>query len=167
MYQVGERIVYGETGVCEVAAITERTVASGQKKPCYTLKPLYQTCTIYTPVDNTKVFMRPVISRDEALRLVSLIPSMQAQAYHSRVQREIVEHYESALQTHECEDLIELTMSIYAKKQEAISQNRRVSAVDERFMRRAEDLLFGELAVALEIPREDVADYISRQIQPQ
>ena len=36
---------------------------------------------------------------------------------------------------------------------------------DEKFLRRAEDLLFGELAVALNIGREEVRDYISDRLQ--
>ena len=36
--------------------------------------------------------------------------------------------------------------------------------IDERFMRRAEELLFGELAVALEIEREDVPAYLAERL---
>ena len=52
-------------------------------------------------------------------------------------------------------------MSVYRKKQQAESQNRRLGMVDERFGRQAERLLFGELAVALDIPIGDVPAYIS------
>ncbi len=37
-------------------------------------------------------------------------------------------------------------MSIYAKKQDLEAHKRKVGALDQRFMKRAEDLLFGELA---------------------
>ena len=35
---------------------------------------------------------------------------------------------------------------------------------DEKFLRRAEDLLFGELAVALDISRDKVTDYIADRL---
>ena len=54
--------------------------------------------------------------------------------------------------------------SIYTKKLQAESQNKKIGAVDERFLQKAEDLLFGELAVALEIPKEKVLDYISEKL---
>lgn len=74
------------------------------------------------------------------------------------------QHYEQSLRTHNCADLIALTMSIYAKKQNAQKQKRKFASVDERFMKRAEELLFGEFAAVLEIPMEDVPAYIKHQL---
>ena len=53
-------------------------------------------------------------------------------------------------------------MSIYAKKQTA--RNGRVGAVDESYLRRAEDLLFTELAAALELDRDQVQPYIAQRV---
>ena len=53
---------------------------------------------------------------------------------------------------------------VYRKKQEAAVSRRRLGQTDERFMKRAEELLFGELAVALDIPVGQVADYISARV---
>ena len=41
-------------------------------------------------------------------------------------------------------------MPIHAKRRQAESQNRRLGMVDERYLKQAEQLLFGELAAALE-----------------
>ena len=79
MYRVGEKVVYGETGVCVVSEITKRKDPGTQSsKLYYTLKPIYQTCVIYTPVEGNKVFMRPVISKKEAMELIDSIPSKKA-----------------------------------------------------------------------------------------
>lgn len=165
MYQIGEMILYGSTGVCRVADIQVRKGANGEaERSYYTLEPLYQSCTISTPVDNEKIFMRPIITREEAERLIDLIPGMEGEAYHNRAMRELTEHYEAALRTYNCEDLVTLTMSIYAKKLDLESQKRKFGALDERFMRRAEDLLFGELAAALGIERDAVPDYIAARV---
>ena len=146
MYQVGDLILYGSTGVCKVADITTQELAGKDKKTAfYVLEPLYQNCTIFTPVNTTKIFMRPIISKDEAERLIDMIPAIRAEAYHNRALNQLAEHYKAALITHDCSDLIELSMSIYAKKQFVEQQKRKFGAVDEKFMKRAEDLLFGEL----------------------
>ena len=58
-----------------------------------------------------------------------------------------------------------MTKSIYAKRRWAQANNRKLGAIDERYMKRAEEMLFGELAAALEIPREKVQDYIAQRIQ--
>ena len=62
-------------------------------------------------------------------------------------------------------DLVELTMSLYAKKKKTEAQKRKFGAIDERYMKRAEDLLFGELSAALEIPKGDVRQYIHDRLQ--
>lgn len=163
MYQTGDFIVYGETGVCRVERVSEETMPDGQTRWFYTLRPLYQTCTIQTPADNGQVFMRPVISRTEAERLVEKIPTLEIEPYRGGVQREAAEYYRSRLQNYGCDDLIRLTMMLYRKMNRDRTTKRKVSAVDERFRKRAEDLLFGELAVALDIRKNDVPDYIAQK----
>lgn len=159
MYQTGDLVLYGRTGVCRVERIDHQ---KGQD--FYALKPLYQSCDIYTPVDNEKVFMRPIISREEAERIVDLIPGLEVEAYENKVLRQLTEHYQASINTHDCEDLVELTMSLYAKRKTAQDQKRKFGAVDERFMKWGEELLFGELAAALDIPVGEVPDYISRRV---
>ena len=165
MYQVGDWIVYGNTGVCRVVAI--KTVDSswiGGDRLCYVLEPLSQSYTISTPVTNKKVFTRPVISKKEAERLVDQIPLIEARAYHSSRVQELAEHYKSFVATHDCADLIELTMSLYAKKQQVGEQKSKFGAIDQKFMKQAEDLLFDELSVALGISRETVPEYIASRV---
>jgi len=166
LFEVGELIFYGNTGVCRVHELVKRSMA-GAERIYYILKPLYQECTISTPADNVKVFMRPIISKQEAQDLIDTIPSIKAQSYHSPVLRELTEHYEQAIKTFNCADLLEMTMSIYIKKTEFEQQNRKFGAIDEKFMKRAEKLLFGELAAALEIPREQVQEYIEERLKKQ
>lgn len=161
-YQVGDLIIYGSTGVCRVAQIS--TDGPERGKPYYTLKPLYQTCDIYTPL-NGKVFTRPILSREQAEHLIDTIPTIETHPCYSQAMRKLSEQYQSCLATHQCEDLMELTLSIYAKRQWAQETNRKFGAVDQRFLKRAEDLLFGELAAALDIPRDDVPQYITARLE--
>lgn len=166
MYQAGELILYGRTGVCRVEEITtvkQRGVSEEQLY--YVLKPLYQSCNITTPVGSTKVFSRPIISKEEAERVIGTIPSVKPVAYHNRNLNQLREYYRSCMETYDCVDLIKLTMSLYVKKREAEAQKRKFGAVDERFMKEAEDLLFGELAAALDIPKEDVRGYIEKSLK--
>lgn len=160
MYQTGDLVLYGRTGVCRVERIETR---DGQD--FYALKPLYQTCDIFAPVENGKVFMRPIISREEAERIVDLIPGLEVEAYENKAMRELTEHYQASIDTHECEDLVELTMSLYTKRKTAEGQKRKFGAVDEKFMKWGEELLFGELAAALGIGIGEVPEYIARRVE--
>lgn len=165
MYQTGDLILYGTLGVCEVADIAVQNLSRAAKEQIYyTIKPLHQTCVIYAPVENSKVFIRPILTKEEAELLIDKIPTIQAKAYHNRVLSQLTEHYEASLQSHDCVDLVELTMSLYAKKQDMEKQKHKFGSVDEKFMKRAEDLLFGELSAALGIQKESVPAYIMSRV---
>ena len=60
---------------------------------------------------------------------------------------------------------MEMTISIHAKKRTLLSQKRKFGSVDERYLKQAEELLFGELSAALEISREQVREYVGAQIE--
>lgn len=170
MYQVGDLIIYGNTGVCRVAQITTPKFDKNPgcvdgEKLYYVLEPLYKSETIYTPVDNDKVLKRKIISEQEALRLIDTIPHLQAKAYHASNMQGLKEYYQNLSQTQDCADLIELVMSIYAKKQDALLQNKRLGQIDEQFMKRVTDNLHGEFAAALGIEKDDVPAFIAQRAE--
>lgn len=165
MYQVGDWIFYGNIGACQVKEISRRAIPGmDQEHMYYTLQPVNDSCSISTPADSGKIFMRPLITKEEADALIDAIPGIHAEAYHNNVLRQLSEHYEKVLNTHDCLEMIQMTMSIYMKREEALQQKKKLGAVDEKFMKKAEDLLFGELAVALGIERHQVTDYITQRI---
>lgn len=165
MYSVGELIVYGSTGVCRVHAkgILDKEFGGEKGRTYYTLKPIYRNETIYAPVD-TKVFIRRLISAEEADKLIDKIPKVEAEMYNSKRIQDLTDHYQSSLNSHQCEDLIELVLSIYAKKQYVENQKRKFGQIDERYMKKAEELLYGEFAAALGIDKDAVPEYIAGRI---
>ncbi|QSX08048.1 CarD family transcriptional regulator [Alkalibacter rhizosphaerae] len=165
MYEIGDLVFYESTGVCRIDDISTQDITGLDKDQLfYILHSVYGDCKIWVPVESTQLYMRRIITKERALRLIDMIPNIQAEAFHGSRMRELVEHYEDSLNSHNCRELIEMTMSIYAKKQEAEDQNKKFGAIDKRFMKQAEDLLFGELAAALEIPKEDVQNFIADRI---
>ena len=165
MYSIGEKIMYGGTGVCTVQEITSVKQSSlDRPRLYYVLKPLYQSGTIQIPVDNTKVPIRAVMTRDEAEQLVDGMPYITAAICYEKNLTALRNHYQQQLNTYDCRDLVRMTKSIYAKKKDAESRQKKIGMTDEKFLRRAEDLLYGELAVALEIGRDEVRSYISDRL---
>jgi len=168
MFQPGELVVYGTTGVCRVEEITRPNLTgSDRDKEYYLLKPLHQDGIIYTPVENAKIPMRPIISAEAAESLIDLIPTIQAKACHAPTVQALAQHYHSAVRSHDCKDLIALMMSIYIKQRQAESQKRRLGMVDERYMKQAERLLYGELSTSLGISYEQVQPYIAARAEGQ
>ena len=163
MYQVGELVVYGATGVCRVEELTH--LPGGDRgRQYYLLKPLWQDGVIYAPVDSEKVPIRPVISRKEAEALVDQMPGSQAAVCRGATVQALAQQYQSAVRDGGHQALIEMMKAIYLKRGQAEAKNRRLGMVDERYMKQAERLLYGELATALEMPFDEVADYIAARL---
>lgn len=77
----------------------------------------------------------------------------------------MAQQYRKILETHRCEDLVQLIKLVYAKNQHKSRSGKKPSKVDQDYQRRSESLLHGELAAALEIPVESVPDYIHQRLQ--
>jgi len=165
MYQVDELIMYGSTGVCKIKEITKQDFGGDHAdKLYYVLEPLCQSGVIYAPVDNEKVFMRPVISENEAKDLIESIPTIHTEIYKSSSMQQLTKHYQAILDTHGCRELLELIKSISMKRVEALKNNRNLGQIDKKFMKRAEDLLFGEFAAALHVSRAEVEIYVHNRL---
>jgi CarD family transcriptional regulator len=163
MYKVNDLIVYGNEGVCKVEAIEVMNVtAVANDRLYYVLKPLYRNGTVFTPVD-TKVFMRPVISADDAQEIIEQIPSIETDVLYSSANL-LSDHYDKAMERHDCKYLIQVIKTVYLKNQIAATKNKKVSETDRRYMKKAEDMLYGEFAVVLEMPKNDVKAYVEEKV---
>ncbi|MFR6291566.1 MAG: CarD family transcriptional regulator [Peptococcaceae bacterium] len=166
MFQKGDYIVYRSTGVCRVDDIgaRENFLTDGAEQLYYHLVPIHGTGTIYIPVDSS-VFMRPVISKEQAQQLIASIPSIEEHPNYSKNQKVLIEEYRSLLQTHDCTALVQLILDVHKKELVLNAQGKTAGKTDLQYMKQAQTLLHEELSVALDIPYEDVADYIRQQIK--
>ncbi|MBR6349669.1 MAG: CarD family transcriptional regulator [Lachnospiraceae bacterium] len=164
MFKVGDLIVYGNTGVCRVEEIGIPALAgAAEDKKYYTLSPYYgRNSRIYTPCDNDKVVMRPVITKQEARELIGKIKSIGLLEITDEKKRE--ETYKSVMRGCDCMEFISIIKTIYLRKQERIAEGKKVTANDEKYFNMAEDKLYGELAIALEIDKNKVKDYIASEV---
>lgn len=143
MFEIGERIIYGKTGVCTVEEIAEKQIG-GSKRMYYTLRPLFkENNVIYAPADSDKIFMRPLITRAEAEALLSRVAEIRAAALESP-------EAEEPNNLHSCEELLATAVRIYEKKREARRLKRKLGFTYEKQLTTAEQLLFGELAAVLD-----------------
>lgn len=163
MFKVDELVMYGGTGVCKVIEIG-RPDFSDDDRLYYFLEPVYQSGMIYAPVDSERVVMRPLISSEEAKHLLDSIDEIHTEIYKTNSMQQLLAHYQKIIDTYRCEDLLSLTKSIYAKRIEALKNNKKLGQIDKRFMKKAEDLLYGEVATALHVDKSDVEEYVHTKL---
>ena len=161
MYAVGDKIIYGGSGVCTVVEIcTPNFSRTDPDKQYYKLRPVYGTETIYAPLD-TPAFMRPVMTRAEAEALVARIPQIEGEVCACSSVTMLRQRYEAFFHDHSCESCVRLIKGVYSKGQ----SGKKLGQTDQRYMKRAEEILHSELAVALDIKLAEVPAYIKSAIE--
>lgn len=165
MFEIGDYIIYGTNGVCRVQAIGKVDMGSNSKnKSYYTLVPVYQKgSTVFTPVDNDKVPMRPVISEAEAKALVDRIKDVESIGVQDEKKREDV--YKKTLRKCDCLETVRIIKTLYSRQQTRMAEGKKVTSSDERYLNIAEDNLYGELALALHMEKGDVAEFIASRVE--
>ena len=163
MFQKGDYILYRSTGVCRVEEIgTPENVSTNTLY--YFLAPIHGSGMIYIPV-NSPVFMRPVISRDEALSLIASIPEIQENPNYSHDQKVLTQHYKELLERHDCSALLQLLKNIRKKTSVLHAHGKNAGKTDLQYKKQAEELLHEEFSIALDIPMEQVPSFIQEQLQ--
>lgn len=164
MFEIGELIMCGGHGVCRVTAITENPIDRRDKeKKNYILEPVFEKgSTIYTAVDNDKIIMRKIMNEKDAKKLIGNIPDIETVWIKEEKTRE--QMYKEAIRTYDCNSLVQIIKTLYMRKQDRVQQGKKVLSSDEHYMKKAEELLYSEMAVALSIPKESVEEYIAKEI---
>lgn len=165
MFEVGEYIVYGVKGVCRIEDITHIDIPGADKNRLYyVLDPIGEgNGKIYAPTDNQKVMMRKVITKEEADRLIEELPQIDLLWVPDDRQREA--KYKEALNTCDYRAWVSIVKTLYLRKQERVAQGKKITALDERYMRTAENELYSELSLTLGIPKERMEDYIKERLE--
>lgn len=164
MFEKGQYIVHGTTGVCKVEDITTMDMEGiSTERLYYVLSPLSQSGgTIFTPTDNQKTFMRAIVSKEEANLLIQDIPDIEELWVTNERSRE--EMYKTCMRSCDCRELVKIIKTLYLRKQERQVQGKKITATDEKYLRLAEEHLYSELSIPLGIPKDGMELYISEYI---
>ena len=167
MYEKGEYIVYGHNGICVVEDVTNPGFSDVDKdKLYYVLEPIgTKGSKIYSPVDSKKVLMRRVMKKEEVEKLIEGIPSVETLWIGNEKMRE--ESYKAAMLTCEPVEWVKIIKTLYKRTRDRISQGKKITATDERYLKLAEDSLYSEPGFALGRDKEEMPDYIKRRIGEQ
>jgi len=165
MFEIGEYIIYGNHGVCRVEDIGSLDIPGIDKsRKCYTLQPVFsKASTLYTPVDNDKVLMRRVMTNEEAMELMEQIPDIPLLWIENDKQREEV--YKEALRSHDCANWIKIIKTLYVRRQERLSQGKKLTFTDEKYLNIAKNCLYGELSIALDLEKDKIEDLINERLE--
>ena len=160
MFTSGDYVVCGNNGICKVQDITTLDISGIDKtRKYYILKPVFASgSTVYIPVDTADEALRRAMTKDEAHAFIGSIPD--APLIPLTDEKTLEKTYKEYIHKNSSEGWLKLIKTIYLRKEKRLSDGHKVTAVDSRYFKLAEDFLYGELSVALDMSKDEVREYI-------
>lgn len=167
MFKINDYVVSGSLGVCQVIDIVSERSMGGEEIDYYALRPVFSTSnnmmTIKTRVNNPKVAMRPVISKERIAALIAAMPSQETVWIPDAMQRN--ESFKASLKTGEIEELCKIVKTLYVEKKGSQAIGKNLNRTDEEMFKTAEKQLVEEFALVLDMPTDAVIPFIADQLQ--
>lgn len=164
MFQVNDTILYGTQGVCRITEICDKDLGAGVQ-PYYVLTPIYQNNSkIFVPVENEKLTarMRRILSQEEIKELIRDMPDEETVRINDDLIRR--KNYREMISSGDRKELVRLIKTLYLEQERRKAQGKKLHQADEQIFRRAETLLYNELALVLDIKPEQVVPFLNEQI---
>lgn len=162
MYEVGQLVVYGVHGVCRILELEEKRV-DRKTIPYFVLEPMDQPGTkYYVPSQNEAALakLRPLI---DAEKLRALLQDKTAETWIPEDNRRKLRYKEILTGVH-IVDVMAMLRAVYAYRRDQAEMGRKLHQCDEMFLHDAEKMLTGEIALVLQMPKEDAIAHLRTQL---
>lgn len=164
MYRIGQRVMYGIHGVCQIVDITVRSVGR-EKVQCYVLEPAdHPETRYYIPSEKPAAVakIRPVLTRQELDALLREELNPEAVWIPDENQRK--NKYRELLVGGDHRAVLAMLQALAEHKKKQEDSGRKFHLCDENFLRDAQKLLASEFCLVLEMSLQDTARYIMAAI---
>lgn len=163
MFKLDEKVVYANYGVCVVSQVNTPMTFGGVERSYYVLTPTRKrSATVYVPSDHEEL-MRPIMTRAEALKLISSLASIQIDNYTDNNSRAVEDHFRKILRTNDCAAAAQVVKTMRFRIEEQREKHHAPSSMYARLLEQAEHQVRGELSAALDIQEDALDDFIARQ----
>ncbi|MBE6708020.1 MAG: hypothetical protein E7578_02105 [Ruminococcaceae bacterium] len=163
MFNVGDNVIYGNTGICIIEDIRLEDFL-GKKETYYILRPLQSKGSmIFCPVNNVKVTMRKVITKEELDRILTFHNCPTVSWIENDHERR--DCFSAILKRCDTAELSATLRLLYKRKDELSDTNKKLHASDEKALADCERILFGEISHILSISIEEAADMFKSKIK--
>ena len=152
MFKIGEYVIYKRT-LCKLKDITEKN-----NNYYYKLYPIEdENLIINVPINNNSNNLRYPISKEEADILIKKIPTIEEIKANDKVLEQV---YQSLMKTNTHEDLIKIIKTTYLRNEKRRINGKKIADKDLTYFKKAEDYLYNELSISLNMNYEECKNYI-------
>ena len=162
MFDVGDKVVYKNHGVCEIKQRINFDFGDGEKE-YFVIVPVFHDSDliIRIPVYQTEV-LKNLPTKKEALALIALLKDNTSIWIDNVKLRK--ENFNRLIAKGDEQDIATIIYSIHKKKEELALVRKQISMTDRLIYDRCKKLLFEELALTLKIDYDKVAEYINEHL---
>lgn len=165
MYQLGDKVLYGIHGVCEIVDLEIKSI-DRKKIEYYVLAPVEQPgARFYVPTQNAVAVakLRPLMTQEE---LITLLNSDEASA-DAWIPDENLrkQHYRELINSGDRIALVKMVNTLHKHKKEQQASGKKFHLCDENFLRDAQKLLDSEFSLVLNLDRSEVTDYVKNALK--
>lgn len=160
MYSINDIVAYSSAGICDIADITNRSIA-GTSMDYYVLKPkLDQKSTVFVPINNEKLTsrMRSPLNSAEAKALIDSLCSLGTDWIDNDNERREV--YRSRITEGSPTCLAQIYKTLTLRRIELEENSRKLRSADEVFLKECEKLLSFEICSALGSSQDEIKKMI-------
>ena len=160
MYKENDYLVY-KRDVCKVKEVRKNKLTG---MDYYILVPVMdKSLIIDVPVDNRMGYIRSILSKEEIEELIKKIPFIEPLTNIS--DKYLEKTYKELLYNGTIEDLVKIIKTSYIRNDNRIKNNKKISDKDKMFFDKAEQYLYSELSVVLNMSYDETKEYIINRIQ--
>lgn len=160
MFQIGDQVIYGIHGVCQILCVEERVV-DRKKIRYFALEPLDQPgARFYVPSENPAALakLRHILGKQELEQLLSSAQIRENCWISDENQRK--QRYRELINSGDRVALLRMIHTLHQHKKAQTAAGRKFHLCDENFLRDAEKLLNAEFSLVLGIVPAEVGNYI-------
>ena len=165
MYRVGDQVIYGIHGVCRIIDEDCRTVDRKQMN-YLVLEPEGQPGSRYlVPTHNAAAMakLRKILTSEEMEALILSDTVRDADWIRDDNQRKQI--YRDLVSGGDRVSIMRMVHLLYTHKAEQSAAGRKVHQCDDNFLRDAEKLLSGEIAIAMGMTHDEARTYLREKLK--
>lgn len=166
MFQKGDFAACGSRGICEIRNITTLNMDGIPKdRLYYEMQPVLNAGSkVFIPVspEDGNPGMRRILTSDEAAQLLSSMREEEILWETDDRRRE--EQYRSIINAGSAAGMLALIRYVRSRQRERALKGRRLSSVDARYLKTAEDHLYTELSISMQVAAEEIREYVESGI---
>ncbi len=165
LFQIGENVIYGIHGVCEITGIETKRVDK-RVVAYFVLQPIRQPgAKFFVPRDNPAALakLRRMIDGEAMENLLRSQQIRQNCWIEDENKRKL--RYRELIVSGDRESLMQMVYTLHQHKKMMLSLGRKLHQCDENFMVDAQKLLNTEIACVLEIPDKEVPSYLAEILE--